>query len=76
MKANTCPLYPNAQVADNVSEYAYTHSTDLPNHILDHHAWGNDNHERPNMMISPLQAKFQMFMARALGAKRSMLLTL
>lgn len=70
MKENTCPLYPNDQVGEKVSQYAFEHSTDLPKHILDHHAWGSENHERPHMMISPLLAQYQIFMARAVGAKR------
>jgi predicted O-methyltransferase YrrM len=39
-------------------------------HISAHHAWGTDNHELANYMISPLQAQFQLWMAKAIGAKR------
>jgi len=70
MKENSCQLYPNEQVGEKVSQYALEHSLDIPNHILGHHAWANENHERSHMMISPLQTQYQIFMARALGAKR------
>lgn len=70
MKENYTQLYPNEQVATNVGNYAYQHSTQVPQHMLDHHAWATENHERANMMISPLQAQFQIWMAKAVGAKR------
>jgi len=70
MKENYCQLYPNEQVGTKVGDYAYEHSSKVPQHILDHHAWGTENHERPGMMTSPLQTQFQMWLAKALGAKR------
>lgn len=72
MKENYTQLYPNEQVAIAVSDYAFEHSTKLPKHISDYHNWGVANSERPNYMISPLQAQFQVWFAKALGAKRSM----
>ena len=74
MKGNYTQLYPNEQVAKNVGDYASQHSTQIPQHMLDHHAWVTENHERPNMMISPLQAQFQIWMSKAVGAKRVKLL--
>jgi hypothetical protein len=72
MKENYTRLYPNEKVTVAVSDYAFAHSSKLPKHISDHHAWGSENHERANYMISPLQAQFQIWFAKALGAKRSM----
>ena len=71
MKDNYTQLYPNEQVGARVGEYAYKHSTQVPKHILDHHAWSSKNHEHPDMMISPLQAQFHIWMAKAAAAKRS-----
>jgi hypothetical protein len=71
MKDNYTQLYPNEQVAINVGNYVYQHSTQIPQYMLDHHTWASENHEKPNMMISPLQAQFQIWMAKAVGAKRS-----
>jgi len=71
MKENYTQLYPNKQVAEKVSEYALAHSTRLPEHITEHHAWGSEL-PMANYMISPLQAQFQLWTARAVGAKRSM----
>jgi len=70
MKENSCPLYPNKQVGENVSQYAFEHSLDIPKHVLDHHAWASENHKQPHLMISPLQTQYQIFMAKAMGAKR------
>jgi hypothetical protein len=72
MKENYTQLYPNEQVATDVGDYAFAHSTKLPQHLLDHHAWGVESTERPSFMISPFQAEFQVWFAKALGAKRSM----
>jgi len=71
MKENYTQLYPNEQVANNVGDYSYQHSTQIPDHMLQHHAWATANHEHANMMISPLQAQFQIWMAKAVAAKRS-----
>lgn len=73
MKENDTALYPNPEVSQAVTQYSLEHSTELPKHISDHHAWGSTQ-PKANFMISPFQAQFQIFMARAMGAKRSMLL--
>ena len=70
MKENYTQLYPNEQVAKAVGDYAFAHSTKLPQHITDHHAWGIESQDRSNYMISPLQAQFQIWIAKLLGAKR------
>jgi len=70
MKENYTQLYPNEQVARNVGDYCFDHSTPLPKYISDHHAWGVASQERSNYMISPLQAQFQLWFAKAVGAKR------
>lgn len=72
MKEIYTALYPNEQVATAVGDYAFVHSTKLPQHISDHHAWGVATQEKSNYMISPFQAQFQLWMAKAVGAKRSM----
>ena len=71
MKENYTQLYPNEHVAIAVGDYAFEHSTKLPKHITDQHAWASENHERANYMISPLQAQFLVWTAKAVGAKRS-----
>lgn len=75
MKENYTQLYPNEQVATAVGDYAYEHSTPLPAYITEYHAEGS-KHEKSNYMISPLQAQFQFWMAKAVGAKRSMSIAL
>lgn len=70
MKEIYTNLYPNEAVAKKVADYSFAHSTPLPKHISDFHAWGNASQERADFMISPLQAQFQMWMTRAMGAKR------
>jgi hypothetical protein len=64
-------LYPNEQVATKVAEYATQHSTPLPQHIIDHQVWGIGNVEKSNYMISSFQSQFHVWMAKAMGAKRS-----
>jgi hypothetical protein len=71
MKENYTQLYPNEQVATAVGDYAYEHSTKLPKHITDHHAWGSETQEKANYMISPFQAQFHVWIAKAVGARRS-----
>ena len=71
MKENYTQLYPNEQVSTAVGDYAFEHSTKLPKHITDQHAWASENHDRANYMISPLQAQFLVWTAKAVGAKRS-----
>ena len=71
MKDNATHLYPNEQVSEKVAEYAFEHSTKLPEYITKHHAWGSDQ-PKAGFMISPFQTQFQIWFARALGAKRSM----
>lgn len=71
MKDNGTHLYPNKQVSKKVTEYAFEHSTELPDHVTKHHAWGSEQ-PMAGFMISPFQAQFQIWIAKALGAKRSM----
>jgi hypothetical protein len=71
MKEIYTQLYPNEQVARAVGDYAFSHSTKLPQHLLDHHTWGVQTQDRPSYMISPFQAEFQVWFAKALGSKRS-----
>ncbi|TGO89687.1 hypothetical protein BPOR_0098g00180 [Botrytis porri] len=69
MKENDTALYPNPEVSQAVTQYSLEHSTKLPQYILDYHAWGSTQ-PKANFIISPFQAQFQIFMARAMGAKR------
>ena len=70
MKDNGTHLYPNEQVSEKVTKYAFEHSTKLPEYITKHHAWGSDQ-PKAGFMISPFQTQFQIWFAKALGAKRS-----
>ncbi|ELR04671.1 hypothetical protein VC83_07097 [Pseudogymnoascus destructans] len=45
------------------------HSANLPEYITKHHAWGFDQ-PKAGFMISPFQTQFQIWFAKALGAKR------
>jgi hypothetical protein len=72
MKENYTQLYGSEATAAKVSDYAYQHSTPLPQHITDLHADVSANHPSSNYMISPLQAQYQIWTARSIGAKRSM----
>ncbi|KAH8816818.1 O-methyltransferase-like protein [Xylogone sp. PMI_703] len=69
MKENYTELYPNNQVAQNVGNYSFEHSTPLPQHIIDLHAKFS-SHERADFMISPFQTQYQVWMAKTIGAKR------
>jgi hypothetical protein len=71
MKEMYTALYPNEQVSTAVGNYAFEHSTKLPGHISNHYEWGLATQEKSNYMISPFQAQFQVWMAKAVGAKRS-----
>ncbi|UNI17188.1 hypothetical protein JDV02_003561 [Purpureocillium takamizusanense] len=70
MKTSTSTLYPNPRVAERVTAYARQHSTPLPAHIVDYHAWVNENHARGRYMISDFQGRCHVFLARAVGAAR------
>lgn len=70
MKTDMSTLYPNNKVAERVTDYARRHSTALPAHIVDYHAWVNENHPRAGYMISDFQGQCHVFLARALGARR------
>lgn len=72
MRDSCTPLYPNDQVAAKVTEYAEKHSSPIPQHMRDVHAYTSANDpDHANFMISTLQAQFQIWMAKALGSKRS-----
>jgi hypothetical protein len=70
MKESYTELYPNEQVAKNVGDYSAAHSTPLPSYITAYHAKGSE-HKQSNYMISPFQAQFQVWFAKAFEAKRS-----
>ena len=74
MKENNTQLYPNEQVATSVSDYSFAHSSKIPKFQEEYHAFGIESQKRSNYMISPLQAEFQIWFTKALGAKRSALL--
>ncbi|PNP38508.1 hypothetical protein TGAMA5MH_09589 [Trichoderma gamsii] len=70
-KTTSAALFPNAKVAAEVTTYSASSSTALPKHLVDYHAWVDEN--RPQdaaYMISNLQAQSLIFFARAFGAKR------
>lgn len=64
-------LYPNEQVGIAVGNYAQDHSTNLDSKIAKFHDWGTKTQEKSFFMISPLQAQFHIWLAKALGVKRS-----
>ncbi|KAJ6439875.1 O-methyltransferase family 3 [Purpureocillium lavendulum] len=70
MKTDVSTLYPNHRVAERVTDYARQHSTALPQHIVDYHAWVNENHARAGYMISDFQGQYHVFLARLIRAKR------
>lgn len=70
MKSNAPTLYPNAAVAERVTAYSQEHSLALPAHISAYHAHVVENHPHSNYMISNFQAQANVFLARAIGAKR------
>lgn len=70
MKSGVPSLYPNETVAERVTHYSEAHSTRLPQHIVDYHAWVEKNHSRAGYMISDFQGQYLVFLARTLGAKR------
>jgi hypothetical protein len=72
MKEKSCPLYANEQTGDRVAAYASEKSVNLPKPMLDHYDWASENYEKSAMIESPLLSQYQIFMARALGAKRGM----
>ncbi|KAI9743793.1 MAG: hypothetical protein M1818_002527 [Claussenomyces sp. TS43310] len=70
MKSSCTTLYPNEQVAIKVSDYAEKQSTKLPQNLVDLHAEVSEHHERAIYMVSTLQAQFQIWFTKAIGAKR------
>jgi predicted O-methyltransferase YrrM len=70
MKSNAPVLYPNDAVAERVTEYSQQHSLVLPAHIPAYHAHIVQNHPHSEYMISNFQAQANVFLARAIGAKR------
>lgn len=70
MKENHTQLYPNEQVAQNVGAYSYQHSSKLPQHLLDYHKSVVENNDLATMMVSPLQAQFLVWIARAFKVNR------
>ncbi|KAF6843439.1 O-methyltransferase [Colletotrichum musicola] len=71
MKSPVSVLYPNEQVARNVTAYSEKHSTALPEHIVAYH----DHIEKTKpetsiLMISNFQAQNHIWLAKLIGAKR------
>jgi hypothetical protein len=71
MKESKAVLYPNEQVAKKVTDYSENHTLDLPKEITDYHAWIVETQEMSNYTISTFQAKSHVWLARLIGAKRS-----
>ena len=73
MKENCTTLYPNAEVARKVSEYADDHSHSLPPAVLEYHDEVQKNRSKEsNFMISILEAKFLQWLTRMMGAQRGL----
>jgi len=72
MKTGAPVLYPNEKVAERVTEYSQNHSTPLPSHIPEYHAWVDGNHERSGYLTSNFQSQLHVLLSRLIGAKRGM----
>ncbi|PKS07560.1 hypothetical protein jhhlp_006164 [Lomentospora prolificans] len=70
MKTDSPALYPNEKVGERVTVYSQTHSTPLPKHITEYHAWVDQNHERSNYMSSNFQSQLHVLLSHLIGAKR------
>lgn len=75
MKTNAPALYPNEKVSERVTAYSQEHSTPLPKHITEYHAWVDQNHERSGYMSSNFQSQFHVLLSQLIGAKRGMRLS-
>lgn len=76
MKTNCTTLYPNEAVAQKVSDYAVGHSVSLPAELTLHYEWVLATQPKSFFTISPLEARFLMWLARTIGANRGMLVEL
>jgi hypothetical protein len=72
MKESAPVLYPNPAVGARVLQYADERSTGLPQPLLDYHAWIVANRGDADYTISPMQAKFLLWFARAVSARRGL----
>jgi len=67
-------LFPNAIVTQAVHEYSAQKSTPVPDSLVTHRddtiKWAEENSAEAEMMISPLQAQFTIFITKALGVKK------
>ncbi|OLN82240.1 putative caffeoyl-CoA O-methyltransferase 2 [Colletotrichum chlorophyti] len=71
MKSSVSVLYPNEDVARNVTAYSESHSTDLPAHIVAYHDHiQKTDPEHSILMISNFQAQNHIWLAKLIGAKR------
>ncbi|CAI4215115.1 unnamed protein product [Parascedosporium putredinis] len=70
MKTNAPALYPNEKVSERVTAYSQEHSTPLPKHITEYHAWVDQNHERSGYMSSNFQSQFHVLLSQLIEAKR------
>jgi protein-L-isoaspartate O-methyltransferase len=70
MRENCTTLYPNAVVAQKVSDYAISHSISLPEELTKYHEWVLKSQPRSYFAISPLEARFLIWLTRTVGAKR------
>jgi hypothetical protein len=70
MKESAPVLYPNQVVGTRVLQYADERSTGLPHALLEYHEWILANRGDSDYTISPVQAKFLLWFARAIGAQR------
>jgi hypothetical protein len=70
MKYASSVLYSPIQVGEKVCDYSEGHSTPLPKPLLDYHARLSATREDADMLSSIPQSQLNVFLARALGAKR------
>jgi hypothetical protein len=72
MRDNCTPLYPTDKIGQRVSDYSLNHSQELPKELQEYHNHILDTEPRSNYMISALEAKYLLWFARSVGAKRGM----
>ena len=71
MKEETPILYPNTMLGASVSTYAKTHTTGVPEHVIEYYEHVQATEPMANYMVSISQAQAMLFIAKTVGAKRS-----
>ena len=70
MKYSVSTLYPNAQVATNVTAYCEAHSQPLPRHLAEYHDEIDTTRKDAFYMISNFEAQYLIWFGKMMGVKR------